>query len=66
MAEAVDKGKWRRSTFCADGTCVEVAEDGDRILMRDAKDTGQPFLSFDRAAWAEFVAEIENGSLRHL
>jgi hypothetical protein len=67
LAEAIgDTKNWRRSTFCADGACVEVAQDGDRVLMRDSKDTSQPFLGFDRATWADFIAEIENGSLRHL
>jgi hypothetical protein len=36
-------------------------QDGDRILMRDGKDSSQPFLSFDRAVWAQFVTEIQNG-----
>jgi len=54
---------WRRSTFCANDTCVEIAvsEDGDRILMRDAKDVSQPSLGFDRVAWARFVTEVQNG-----
>jgi uncharacterized protein DUF397 len=52
---------WRRSTFCAEQTCVEVAEDGDRILMRDAKNTSQPSLGFDRAAWTQFVNDVKSG-----
>lgn len=67
MAEAIrDSKDWRRSTFCEAGACVEVAQDGDLVLMRDSKDTSRPFLGFDRATWADFIAEIENGSLRHL
>ncbi|MFI6076553.1 DUF397 domain-containing protein [Actinoplanes sp. NPDC051343] len=62
MSNVVDATKlWRRSSFCANDTCVEVAEDGDRILMRDAKDISQPSLSFDRAAWEQFVTEVKNG-----
>ena len=52
---------WRKSTFCASDTCVEVATDGDLVLMRDGKDTGQSPLGFDRAAWAQFVAEVKDG-----
>jgi hypothetical protein len=58
--------KWRRSTFCADGNCVEVAEDGDRVLMRDSKDTSQPFLGFDRDVFAMFIADVENGRFSNL
>lgn len=61
MQAADDTRTWRRSTFCADGACVEISEDGDRILMRDSKDTDQPYLGFDRTGWAHFVAEIKNG-----
>jgi hypothetical protein len=55
---------WRRSTRCADTACVEIAEDGDRILMRDSKDISRPYLSFDRVAWAHFIAEIGSGRFR--
>jgi hypothetical protein len=52
---------WRKSTFCSSDSCVEVAQDGDRILMRDGKDTSRPSLSFDRATWAQFVTEVQKG-----
>lgn len=67
MAEAVDDTKkWRRSTYCADTACVEIAEDGDRILMRDSKDSSRPYLGFSRADWRQFVEEIASGRLRSL
>jgi uncharacterized protein DUF397 len=53
---------WRRSTHCSDGACVEIADDGDRVLMRDSKDISQPALDLDRAVWGRFVADIKNGS----
>jgi hypothetical protein len=53
--------KWRRSTHCADGACVEVAAGSEFILMRDSKDPDQPHLSFDRVAWANFVSEVKSG-----
>jgi hypothetical protein len=63
LSHTVDGTKtWRRSTYCADAACVEIAEDGDRILMRDSKDLSRPSLGFDRAAWALFVAQIKDGS----
>ncbi|NMO51211.1 DUF397 domain-containing protein [Actinoplanes sp. TBRC 11911] len=63
MTEATDDTRiWRRSTFCADGYCVEVAEDGDRVLMRGSRDTSRRFLSFTRATWSEFMDDIERGN----
>jgi hypothetical protein len=67
LAEAVDATKkWRRSTYCSDTACVEVADVGDLILMRDSKDTSQPYLGFDRADWQQFVDEIMSGRFRSL
>ena len=67
MTEAVDDAKnWRRSTYCANTGCVEVAEDGDRILMRDSKNPSQPHLGFDRADWREFIDQIRSGHLQSL
>lgn len=28
---------WQRSSFCADGSCVEVRRNGDRVEVRDSK-----------------------------
>jgi hypothetical protein len=52
---------WRKSTRSSSGNCVEVADAGDVVLVRDSKNTGQPALGFDRAAWAAFVAGIRAG-----
>ncbi|MEU4240416.1 DUF397 domain-containing protein [Actinoplanes sp. NPDC026619] len=52
---------WRRSSFCADGTCLEIAADDARIHVRDSKDVGLPILSFDQADWMRFVSEVRNG-----
>lgn len=52
---------WRRSSFCGESTCVEVApHDGD-VLVRDGKNPAQPHLSFSRADWNAFLDLIESG-----
>jgi hypothetical protein len=67
LAEANDDTKkWHRSSYCADTACVEVAEDGDRILMRDSKDTSRPHLGFARSDWQQFVHEVRSGRFRSL
>jgi len=53
--------KWKKSSFCADGTCVEVAWDGDEVLMRDSKNLDQPPLRFKQATWVEFTGRITKG-----
>jgi hypothetical protein len=46
---------WRTSSWSSGGSCVEVALDGDRVLMRDSKDRSGPVLSFSRAAFQGFL-----------
>ena len=50
---------WRKSTRSDGGQdCVEVS-DGMRVVgVRDSKDQAGPILTFDRGAWAAFVANI--------
>jgi hypothetical protein len=61
----VDESKpvaWRRSQRCGEaGTCVEIAQLGELIGLRDAKNTAHPPLLFDRTAWRSFVAGIKAG-----
>lgn len=54
---------WRRSSYCDNQTCVEVAARPDRVLMRDGKLDDSPVLAFDRQAWDAFVADVKAGGL---
>jgi hypothetical protein len=56
---------WRKSSRCGTSTCVEVARDGDRILMRDSKHPEMAPLAFGEAEWAAFVAGVAAGEFRH-
>lgn len=53
---------WTRSSFCGPGHCVEVAEDGGRVLLRDGKlgDTS-PVIEFTRPEWAAFLEVAISG-----
>jgi hypothetical protein len=54
--------QWRRSTYCANGACVEVAARPDAVLVRDGKLVDDsPRLAFDPAAWRRFVDGIRAG-----
>jgi hypothetical protein len=54
---------WQKSTRCASGTCVEVAEADGVILVRDGKRPEQSPLAFSRAEWTEFLDGIVAGEM---
>ncbi len=58
--------EWRRSSYCANGACVEVADGcstiDPRVLVRDGKSGDlSPRLSFTPAAWSTFLDEVKAG-----
>jgi hypothetical protein len=57
---------WRKSSYSAEqdfGTCVEVAELGPCLGVRDSKDPHGPHLTFSRASWSAFIGGIRSGSI---
>ena len=55
---SVDPIRWQRSTFCSGGQCVEVAQVGDQILLRDSKNPDQEPIRFGRDQWAAFCEQL--------
>jgi hypothetical protein len=57
MREATE---WRRSSFCADGSCAEVKIDGDVVLLRS---TVRPrsTVEFTLAEWKALKLALVNG-----
>jgi len=53
---------WRKSRKSSAGNCVEIAESGDLVHMRDSTDSTGPILTFSRDAFRAFVAEIKTTS----
>ena len=51
---------WRRA--CADGACVEVAESGDKVLVRNSQDPDNE-LTFSRAEWEAFREGVRQGRI---
>ena len=53
---------WRKSSYSGDnsGNCVEVGDNGNRVMVRDTKDnrTG-PVLRFSPAVWRKFAEEVK-------
>lgn len=57
---------WRRSSRCADDTCVEVAFDGDRVLVRSSKHPDGGVIEYTRGEWLDVLAEVAaNGAPAH-
>ena len=54
-----DDLKWTKSTRCESNTCVEIAVDGDNVLVRDAGDPDGTQLTFSRQVWTEFIDAIK-------
>ena len=54
---------WRKASY-SDGTgnCVEVAETGGLVAIRDTKQSSGSVLEFGAAAWREFLTAIKDGS----
>ena len=53
--------EWRKSSYCASGTCVEVALLGGHVAVRDSKDRRGPLLYFSHSEWADFLDAARNG-----
>jgi len=55
MIQPEQQLRWRRSTQCSGGNCVEVAEADGQILVRNS---AQPdiVVTFSRPEWAAFIA----------
>lgn len=48
---------WRKSSFCASSSCVEIETD-DTVSVRDSAGN---ICEFDSAEWAAFIAGVKNG-----
>jgi hypothetical protein len=56
--------EWRKSTRSSgNGNCVEFADLGDSVAVRDTKDRSGPVLQFTAASWRAFIAGAKRGEL---
>jgi hypothetical protein len=62
MAIDWERARWRKSSHSDTGGCVEVANVGGVIGVRDTKATGSgPILEFSEAEWSAFLAGVAGG-----
>jgi hypothetical protein len=58
---------WRKSSYSANGTnCVELADAGATVYVRDSKHPEAGHLTFTRTELAALVAAARAGELDHL
>ncbi|MFI0407681.1 DUF397 domain-containing protein [Actinomadura sp. 3N508] len=58
--------KWRKSSYTGSGNddvCVEVADLGGRIGIRDSKDPGGPRLGLSQRDFGGLLTRIRRGEL---
>lgn len=53
---------FKKSSYCQDGGCVEVAtsQDGNIVYVRDNKKLDQAPLKFTKSEWDAFVKGVKN------
>jgi Domain of unknown function (DUF397) len=60
----IDPPKWRRSSRCSGGQCIEVAKVADQYLIRDSKRPELQPLSFTEEEWIAFTQGVAAGEFR--
>jgi hypothetical protein len=54
--------RFRVSSFCTSGGCVEVAPLPDgQVAVRDSKNLSRPAHVYSSVEWRDFVAGVKNG-----
>ncbi|MFC4068898.1 DUF397 domain-containing protein [Actinoplanes subglobosus] len=52
---------WRRSSFCNNGACVEVAFFEGSVFVRDTKDPQREPIAYSSDEWRAFIAGVKGG-----
>jgi hypothetical protein len=55
---------WRKASYSSNGgaNCVEVADRGNRVLVRDTQDRSGSVLRLSPGAWRRFTGQVKSGS----
>jgi hypothetical protein len=61
----LSRAQWRKSSYSGNsGNCIEVADLGHAIGVRDSKDPNGPVLMFGTGSWRVFVMSAERERLQ--
>lgn len=61
--ERVDDLAWQRSSFCNGGSCLEVADLGGTVAVRNSRQPVGTVLTFPAEIWREFIAGVKDSDL---
>jgi hypothetical protein len=61
MIKSTRELRWRTARRCSGANCVQIAQDGDRVLLRDSKNPQIAPMVFTRDEWAVFAAGVREG-----
>ena len=54
--------EWRKASGCgANGACVEVAESGPEVLVRNSRFPDEDWLGFTHDEWVTFLEGVKAG-----
>jgi len=64
--ECVEAGlqgaRWRTSSRCDAGACVEAGQGQGTVAVRDTLDRSGPVLTFTARAWAAFTEQVKRAA----
>jgi hypothetical protein len=60
-SETTEEELFRRSTFSAEGNCVEVGRRDDHVVVRHSRHREQGYLVFSQSEWTAFVLGVKHG-----
>lgn len=62
VSSAAVAGRFRKSSFCSNGGCVEIARlsTGD-VAIRDSKDPSRSALVYTSSEWRDFISGVKSG-----
>jgi uncharacterized protein DUF397 len=62
LTKADGSGRWRTSSHCSDGGCVEVGSVDDLVVIRNSTDPNGPRLRLSKERWSAFIAYLKTGA----
>jgi uncharacterized protein DUF397 len=58
--QGLSRAQWRKSSYSGNtGNCVEVADLGQSVAVRDSKDPSGPVLVFTPGEWLAFIWQLK-------
>jgi hypothetical protein len=65
LRQAGEQPTWRKSSFCASGECVEVAQQKGKIVLRDS-DEPRGSVHYTAEEWQAFLRGVKAGEFDDL